>query len=280
MNRDTFFSAAKKHGVEDIAKIIWDLRQPATQIQLQGGMTDNDIPVGASKFGGLPDLSPETEYPHHHSQPLLFIGQINCEDVATFAATKFLPQAGLLSFFYNEYQFLENDAHMPTHCQVIYSHHIETLTRTPDSQSERLFECASLKFSEVTSLPFQTSLLISDSINQLTVTMNDNDREEFYTFMETVFIDVNDHRMFGHPNSIQEDAFLDAYNFARGGTWSNLGYEVTRENQEKWNLLLQVDSSDVTGMMWGDMGRLYYCIREDDLKNLGFDKVVCTMQCS
>ncbi|WP_244918968.1 DUF1963 domain-containing protein [Paenibacillus dendritiformis] len=31
--------------------------------------------------------------------------------------------------------------------------------------------------------------------------------------------------------------------------------------------------------MWGDVGRIYYWIREEDLEALRFDRVVCQMQC-
>lgn len=49
----------------------------------------------------------------------------------------------------------------------------------------------------------------------------------------------------------------------------------------KWRLLLQIDSEeDKTGMMWGDVGRIYYWIHEDDLAKLCFDRVICEMQCS
>jgi len=49
---------------------------------------------------------------------------------------------------------------------------------------------------------------------------------------------------------------------------------------DKWMCLLQVDSEDEkTGMMWGDAGKLYFWIREDDLKNKRFDKSWFCLQC-
>ena len=46
-----------------------------------------------------------------------------------------------------------------------------------------------------------------------------------------------------------------------------------------WRLLLQVDSDEQTGMMWGDMGRLYFMIHKDDLQYRRFDKVWQILQC-
>jgi uncharacterized protein YwqG len=46
-----------------------------------------------------------------------------------------------------------------------------------------------------------------------------------------------------------------------------------------WHLLLQVDSEQAAGMMWGDVGRLYYWIRSKDLKAGNFDNVWLVLQC-
>ncbi|WP_224725403.1 DUF1963 domain-containing protein [Paenibacillus vietnamensis] len=48
----------------------------------------------------------------------------------------------------------------------------------------------------------------------------------------------------------------------------------------KWRLLLQIDSEEKkTGIMWGDVVRIYFWIHEDDLQALRFDRVICEMQC-
>jgi uncharacterized protein YwqG len=46
-----------------------------------------------------------------------------------------------------------------------------------------------------------------------------------------------------------------------------------------WRLLLQLDSEEDAGMMWGDLGRLYFMIREEDLKTLSFNRAWMDMQC-
>lgn len=46
-----------------------------------------------------------------------------------------------------------------------------------------------------------------------------------------------------------------------------------------WHLLLQIDSDDDTGMMWGHAGRIYYWIREQDLMVRVFDEAWLILQC-
>lgn len=47
-----------------------------------------------------------------------------------------------------------------------------------------------------------------------------------------------------------------------------------------WRLLLQIDSEEEkTGMTWGDVGRVYFWIKEEDMDARRYDRVVCEMQC-
>jgi uncharacterized protein YwqG len=48
----------------------------------------------------------------------------------------------------------------------------------------------------------------------------------------------------------------------------------------RWLLLAQIDSDPAGGLTWGDVGILYWLIRDDDLAAGRFDRVRCVMQCS
>jgi uncharacterized protein YwqG len=47
----------------------------------------------------------------------------------------------------------------------------------------------------------------------------------------------------------------------------------------EWKLLLQLDTDDDTGWMWGDTGTLYYWIRESDARRGDFSNVWFSYQC-
>ena len=86
------------------------------------------------------------------------------------------------------------------------------------------------------------------------------------------------HRVLGHPFIIQnDDIFLDcqlASNDVYAGNPESLATARARElapGAEGWQLLLQVSSDDNAGMMWGDGGMVYFCIRRQDLVTGEFD---------
>jgi uncharacterized protein YwqG len=53
-----------------------------------------------------------------------------------------------------------------------------------------------------------------------------------------------------------------------------------RKQARDWRLLLQVPSVDAAGMMWGDLGCLYYWIRDKDLKERRFERCWMILQCA
>lgn len=59
----------------------------------------NSIAVGGSKFGGLPDLPADVDWPQWTHGRMGFVGQLNLEDVAFAQASRAWPKAGVLSFF-------------------------------------------------------------------------------------------------------------------------------------------------------------------------------------
>ena len=94
------------------------------------------------------------------------------------------------------------------------------------------------------------------------------------------------HRIAGHPGEIQGDLRLRAQLVSNGIYCGNAkGYKEGRDRgleagAKDWRLLLQADSDEDAGMMWGDLGRLYFMIHEDDAKRHNFDRVWLILQCS
>ena len=90
----------------------------------------------------------------------------------------------------------------------------------------------------------------------------------------------------GYPDQIQNDMTLQCALVAAGLYCGDAtGYQdprlpAFRRDALDWRLLLQVPSVDAADMMWGDVGYLYYWIREDDLGARRFDRAWMILQCT
>ena len=92
--------------------------------------------------------------------------------------------------------------------------------------------------------------------------------------------------MLGHPDEIQGDMKLECQLVTNGlYCGDSTGYEDPRAAEleadaSDWRLLLQVASDEDAGAMWGDLGRLYYWIRDQDLRRGAFDASWLVLQCT
>lgn len=86
-------------GLGAFAAELAALRQPSVRLHAVRAV-DQVIEPGASKLGGQPDLPRETRWPTFRSRPLAFVAQVNLAEVSGLEGAALLPDAGLLSFFY------------------------------------------------------------------------------------------------------------------------------------------------------------------------------------
>jgi uncharacterized protein YwqG len=84
------------HRIDDLLK----LSKPAILVETIKARKEAKIPVGASKYGGSPDVPDGFEWPEYDGKPLTFIVQIRLPDIAPYDTEKLLPETGMLYFFY------------------------------------------------------------------------------------------------------------------------------------------------------------------------------------
>jgi hypothetical protein len=99
-------------------------------------------------------------------------------------------------------------------------------------------------------------------------------------------IELPSHQLLGNPQPIQGDMMLSCQ-LTSHGLYTGDGehrkdprFETLKAGAADWRLLLQISSDDGAGMMWQDVGRLYYCIPEPALRARDFERVWLDMQCS
>lgn len=225
--------------------------------------------AGASRLGGFPDLPAGLPWPvSDDGTPLSFIAQLDLGQMAAHDADGILPRTGLLSFFYEAatqsawgYAPADHGA-----WAVMYTAGgIAVEPReVPDAvPGEGRFPAVGLSpHLELTFAPWESFL-----VERLGMT-----REEGFAYADVLGAGgTTMHRLLGHPDPLQGDMQLECQLVTHGLYCGNLsGYRDERAARlapgaADWRLLFQVDSQDEAAMMWGDVGRLYYWIRHEDL---------------
>ncbi len=261
----------------------WKYFQPLLRSEIRiytEPKAEDEIKLGQSKIGGLPDLPSNVEwFKEDNGKSLSFVAQINCSGLKKFDQYIQLPDSGIIYFFYSaEQEAWGFDIKDKDKFKVYYSASTDNLVRKKapaDLEEYYIYKSCIVKYKNAVSLPSWDN----DSIyNKLT----EKDRDIYFDLARK----NNMNKLFGYADDIQGEMELECQLVTNGLYCGDAtGYEDPRrpeleKGMKDWQLLLQVDSEeDKTGMMWGDAGRLYFWIKKQDLKNLDFDKSWLILQC-
>lgn len=266
-------------GLGTFADSLVELARPSVRL-----VADSAAPVDdrSSRLGGSPDLPSSITWPYNDDHPLSFIAQLNLADAAPYDREGLLPRDGLLLFFYDAVTQESWGFDPADHgsAAVIYTPATSpTERREPpaDLSDEGVFQATAVRpQAELTFAPWE-----SYDVERLGMT-----RDEGFAYAE-LFYDQDDtiHRLLGHPDPIQGDMQLECQLVTNGlYCGDSTGYQDPRATDlragaAEWRLLLQVDSQDEAEMMWGDVGRLYYWIRNSGLLARNWEQSWPILQC-
>jgi hypothetical protein len=265
---------AASHGLVARADAILALRLPSIRAVATPGAS------GTSRLGGRPDLPADVEWPTYHEHPLSFVAQIALEEVAPFDTAHALPESGLLSFFYDIREMFEEPEHDPAKVKALYTPTGTALQPHDVPDGAEAFKSCPLTFFAETTIPFARTRaarsldLSNDEFRRYSDLFGD-----WWTSQRKPVSDGEVHRLLGHPDAIQGDMTRRLVYGLREKDLSETIPEL-EEEAGHWRLLLQIDSDRAAGMMWGDLGRLFFWIRDDALAATRFDQVYAQMQCS
>lgn len=248
-----------KAGLSRVAPAVLKLLLPSIRLIVE---ERSEEPV--TRLGGTPNMPAEISWPTRRSgDPHSFLAQIDLGRLEICDGLP-LPHHGAL-FFFCDAEYLPDvgdPLDVSDGIKVIYSPTSLSKNglRTPPRElnAAYIFEGLSLQPRLDVTAPAQDvweieSLHLSDA--------------ESYAygdlFGQVCAIDESVHRMGGHPNLLQYGRLNR--NGDNGGA--------------DWLLLLQLDSESEAGMMWGDQGRLYFTIRERDLRSSRFEEASMGWQC-
>jgi uncharacterized protein YwqG len=248
---------------------------------------DKDIPIGQSKIGGRPDLPNSLSWVTEKERknflfskvkPLSFIAQINLAEVSQYDVEHLLPQKGMLYFFYSAEQeawgFDIKDK--PKFKVLFFEKDVHQLKRMefPEGLPEhaRYTPCIVNATTEI-SIPYFRNEQLSF--------LSEEELDRYY-----YILDESTNKLLGYADPIQNEMELECELVTNGlycgdaSGYNNPKAKSLEPNAVNWKLLLQIDSNEENSMMWGDMGRLYFWIRKEDLRNKKFDSSWFVLQCS
>jgi uncharacterized protein YwqG len=281
MTPDELRARLSEAGLEPYADALVGLARPSIRLNPTSPPTDDG--PGTTALGGEPDLPETTDWPRFRDVPLSFVAQVNLADVTSLDMGGLLPTSGLLSFFYESSQsvwgFDPADrggwAVLFTPAGVPIAHRAAPSGIPNDARYGR----RGLRVdAETTYAPWEFAEVASLGLS----------RDELFAYAQALGDgeDLPVHRLLGDPQPIQGDMQLECQLVSNGlycgdpSGYSDPRADVLRHGAVDWRLLLQIDSDDDAGMMWGDVGRIYYWMRRDDLAARAWDAAWLILQCS
>lgn len=273
------------------------LRKNAIKINLNLE-NKGELSIGSSKFGGNPDVSKSFEWFYFEgniyeeekkNRPLCFLAQINCKEIAEFDQDGLLPATGFLYFFYDLYTMSWGfDPQDIGSAQVFYFDGSESeLYRTDfpnDMGDEFQLPEIKLEFSKNKEVPYYEEFMQLQGIEQY-----DSDLWNKYNKAKEAAGYEQDEeisKLLGYADLIQGGMLIEceaaANGICRDGK-SEIEPETLkqiRENCKDWQLLFQLDSikTDDFELIFCDIGRIYYYIKQEDLKHKIFNNCWLILQ--
>jgi len=237
-------------------------------------------------LGGAPSLPPHVEWPTWNGKPLAFLAQIDLAETSRHFAPDWAPREGRLLFFYDAAQSTWGfDPADRGSWAVIY-------TTEPENESslkplglpdEGIYRRSDLAARRGESFPS------FDRLGGPALEFDDDEFEIVEDGLEALALSVEgneNHMLFGWPSPEQHDEMETMCQLVSNGVdcggpenYDSEAAEKLTPGKVEWDLLLQLDSDEAPGMMWGDLGKLYFWVRREDARRVDFSSVWMILQC-
>lgn len=233
---------------------------------------DNYAGKGNSRFGGLPDLPADVNYPSFkdyqgNEKGMQFIAQINCTDIAHLQ--DYLPRTGILYFFIEDQE--------DTNASVIYY----------DGDLSTLRSASQLNITEDYIYDqhgiYTPYKVIADKYASLPSSYNAHCYYE-PSWPELEALDDEDDAMDALIRSLEPDFkaihSINSYVFKQHDTPEKEAVHALKGKPEDWMVLLRVSSDNQPGFCFWDAGEIYFMVHKSDLAKKDFSKVYCGLESS
>jgi uncharacterized protein YwqG len=272
---DTLLDVARAHLPVELADEYMAVARPAIRMNHASRAT-------GSWLGGEAMLDPGTEWPRWGEQPLALICVLEVDELGGLQTDAPLPDGGILNFFYEsrEQQAWGFDPHHRGGWRVIPADPGSARLVTPPPDCDD-FGRQYLVPEQVLTIPdFEDGPVTHASMEapvarrwpwsrQQGPEVNDTwERYEHFAEAWDRAVDrqqVPYHQIGGWPRlqqgSIWRECHLASQGVYLGGGAPDLTNRHITGAPEDWRLLLQVDTDEDVGWMWGDLGTLFYAAK-------------------
>lgn len=280
---------------EDIKKVVLDILEKNKKSMIKISLSDDKPNLFQSKFGGVPYLPKNAGAPKNkENEQLTLLAQINIEELPK---NNIYPmKEGILQFWIlnDDVLGLDYNTHLGNGFKVVYYKEIdksvteeEVLEKYKPYKDEDSYFPVEGEFS----LSFKlTDGYFSDSNDDFREIVNREmkkfhiENKEKYKEILKVYDDKEYLSYWDIWDILEEDKEIGKKLFEVGhkiGGFPNFTQSDVREIGDYEILLLQIDSegTEKNEIMWGDCGIANFFIKEKDLKELNFEKVIYNWDC-
>lgn len=222
-----------------------------------------------SKYGGTPYLPFGYEYPKDfHGNAMRLLAQINFEELPSIDP---FPSKGILQFYISAnddvYGMNFDEPTSQENFKVIY------LPEVVKDNSKIIKDFSFIHFSVEDYFPITLEGRLQFSIEYAPVACNDFQFEQIfneaaYNMFDDKECDWYEKEYSSAGHKIGGYAYFTQYDPRDNNTYND--YKT---------LLLQIDTDDELGIMWGDCGVANFFIRDEELERLDFTRVLYNWDC-
>ena len=280
---------------EDIKKVVLNILEKNKKPMIKISLSDDKPNLFQSKFGGVPYLPKDMEVPKNkENEQFTLLAQINIEELPK---NNIYPmEEGMLQFWIlnDDVLGLDYDTHLGNGFKVVYYKDIDksvTEEEILEKYNPYKDEDSYFPIEGEFSLSFKlTDGYFSDSNDDFREIANREmkkfhiENKEKYNEILKAYDDKEYLSYWDIWDILEEDKEIGKKLFDAGhkiGGFPNFTQSDIREVGDYEILLLQIDSegTEKNEIIWGDCGIANFFIREKDLKELNFDKVIYNWDC-
>ena len=258
-----------------------DLQSLASSLAVPGVHAVAVSEPSKSHFGGSPNLPSSTDWPEWHDRKLGFLARISLPDLQRVRRIDWLPTDGALLFFYDvDEQPWGFDPKHRGGCAVLHVPDLESPAMAATNTDE-LFPQVGINFRFIETLPSTERPEVE------VLSLSDQEFDEYWKLRDAAFQGLPKHQLTGLPTPVQGDYMELECQLVSNGVYcgDSSGYNGPRAKEleggaSDWRLLLQLDTDDDAGVMWGDCGTLYFWVQAQDAAEGRFENAWLILQCS